>query len=141
VLYDASRVPLWVEETLRYDNSTQALARLLTEDVELHGQKLRQGDQVALLVGSANRDERVFSEPDRFDILRDTTASLSFGRGTHFCLGASLARLEGRVALEEVQKRLLDWEVVPEGIVRVHSVNVRGFAALPLEFRASGIPS
>ena len=95
-------IPRWVEETLRYDNSTQALARLVARDVELHGEKLRAGDKAVLLVGSANRDERAFPEPDRFDLRRNTQRSLAFGQGTHFCLGASLARLEGRVALEEV---------------------------------------
>jgi cytochrome P450 len=131
---DPSLVPRWVEETLRYDNSTQALARIATADVELHGEKIRAGDRVVLLVGAANRDERVFPEPDRYDLLRDTSASLAFGQGVHFCLGASLARLEGRVALEEVWKRIPDYEIDPAGLVRVHSVNVRGFAALPIEF-------
>jgi cytochrome P450 len=131
---DPGMVPLWVAETLRFDNSTQALARLVTEDMELHGRKLRAGDKAVLLVGSANRDERVFPDPDRYDLLRDTSATLSFGRGNHFCLGASLARLEGRVALEEIYARIPEYEVDPSGIVRVHSVNVRGFAALPLEF-------
>jgi hypothetical protein len=131
---DPGLVPRWVEETLRFDNSTQALARVLAADLELHGEKLREGERVVLLVGAANRDERVFPEPDRFDLLRDTSSSLSFGQGVHFCLGASLARLEGRVALEEVQRRIPDYEIDPAGLVRVHSVNVRGFAALPLAF-------
>jgi cytochrome P450 len=129
---DPSLVPRWVEETLRYDNSTQALARLVARDVELHGQKLRQGERVVLLVGSANRDERVFPDPDRYDLLRDTSASLAFGQGVHFCLGASLARLEGRIALEETWRRMPGYAIDPSGIVRVHSVNVRGFAALPV---------
>jgi len=131
---DPALVPRWVEETLRYDNSTQALARVVARDVELHGEKLRAGERVVLLVGSANRDERVFEEPDRYDLLRDTSASLAFGQGVHFCLGASLARLEGRVALEELWKRVPDYEIDPAGIARVHSVNVRGFAALPIGF-------
>ena len=131
---DPTLIPLWVEETLRYDNSTQALARLVARDVELHGEKLRVGDKAVLLVGSANRDERAFPGPDRFDLLRNTQRSLAFGQGTHFCLGASLARLEGRVALEEVERMLPGWEVEPAGSVRVHSVNVRGFAALPIRF-------
>jgi cytochrome P450 len=131
---DPALIPLWVEETLRYDNSTQALARLVARDVELHGEKLRAGDKVVLLIGSANRDERAFPDPDRFDLLRNTQRSLAFGQGTHFCLGASLARLEGRVALEEVEARLPGWEIEPSGIQRVHSVNVRGFAALPIRF-------
>jgi cytochrome P450 len=129
---DPTLVPRWVEETLRYDNSTQALARVMAADVELHGKKLREGDKVVLLVGSGNRDERVFPDADRYDLMRDTSASLSFGQGVHFCLGASLARLEGRVALEEVLKRIPQYEIDPTGLVRVHSVNVRGFSAMPL---------
>ena len=131
---DPTLVPRWVEETLRYDNSSQALARIAAQDVELHGEKICAGDRVVLLVGAANRDERAFPEPDRYDLLRDTSASLAFGQGVHFCLGASLARLEGRVALEEVWKRMSDYEIDPAGLVRVHSVNVRGFAALPVAF-------
>jgi cytochrome P450 len=129
---DPELIPRWVEETLRYDNSTQALARLVARDVELHGEKLREGDKAVLLVGSANRDERAFPDPDRYDVERNTSRSLSFGQGTHFCLGAALARLEGRVALEELWERFPGWRVEPEGRVRVHSVNVRGFAALPM---------
>jgi len=124
----------WVEETLRYDNSSQALARILQRDVELHGQRLRAGEKVVLLIGSANRDERAFEDPDRYDVLRNTRASLSFGHGTHFCLGAALARLEGRVALEEIWRRIPGYEIEPAGLRRVHSVNVRGFAALPIRF-------
>ena len=122
-----------MEETLRYDNSTQALARLATRDVELHGQRIHAGDMVVLLVGSANRDERVFDDPARYDILRDTSQSLAFGFGTHFCLGAALARLEARVGLEELWRRLPDYEIDLAASSRVHSVNVRGFAHLTLE--------
>ncbi|MFN8643931.1 MAG: cytochrome P450 [Candidatus Binatia bacterium] len=131
---DPKLIPNWIEETLRYDNSTQMLARAVTRDVELHGQQLRAGDRLLLLVGAANRDERVFPDPDRFDILRDTSQHLAFGKGTHFCLGASLARLEARVALEEIHRRLPDFELDPAGLVRVHSPNVRGFAAMPMRF-------
>jgi cytochrome P450 len=131
---DPSLIPNWVEETLRYDPSSQAIARTLATDYELHGTTMREGDRVALLIGAANRDESVFADPDRYDVRRDTNAALSFGYGTHYCLGASLARLEGRVALEELQARIPDYEIDASGIVRVHSVNVRGFAALPIEF-------
>jgi cytochrome P450 len=131
---DRRRVAAWVEETLRYDPSTQALARTVTCDVELHGEKLLEGERLLLLIGSANRDERVFDDPDVFDISRNTSPMLSFGQGTHFCLGASLARLEARVALEEVQSRIPDFEVDPTGLARVHSSNVRGFSALPIHF-------
>jgi hypothetical protein len=131
---DPLLIPRWVEETLRYDSSTQALSRTLASDVTFYGQTLREGEWVALLIGSANRDERVFPDPDRYDLMRDTGAMLSFGHGTHFCLGAALARLEARVALEEVWRRLPEYAVDERGIVRIHSVNVRGFAALPIEF-------
>jgi cytochrome P450 len=129
---DPSRLPQWVEETLRYDNSTQALARVATQDVELHGQRIHEGDMVVLLVGSANRDEQMFAEAARYDILRDTSNTLAFGHGIHFCLGASLARLEGRVALEEFWRRFPDYEIDMDASSRVHSVNVRGFAHLTL---------
>lgn len=131
---DGSLIANWVEETLRYDPSSQAIARTLATDYELHGTKMKAGDRVALLIGAANRDEAVFPDPDRYDLRRDTSATLAFGYGTHYCLGASLARLEGRVALEEVHARLPDYEIDAAGIVRIHSVNVRGFAALPIEF-------
>jgi cytochrome P450 len=131
---DPGLIPAWVEETLRYDNSTQALARTLGEDVTLHGRTLRAGDKVLLLIGSANRDERVFLDADRFRIGRDQSESLAFGKGTHFCLGAALARLEGRVALEAVHGHLRAWAIEPDGLVRVHSANVRGFASMPLTF-------
>ena len=129
----AARIPGWVEETLRFDNSTQMLARRIARDVELHGETLRAGGRALLLVGSANRDECVFERAGEYDILRDTTQSLSFGRGVHFCLGAALARLEGRVVLEEWWRRFPDYEIEPAGAVRVHSINVRGFAALPVK--------
>jgi hypothetical protein len=88
---------------------------------------------VLLLIGSANRDPEAYPAPDAYDVGRDTSAMLSFGRGTHFCLGASLARLEARVAFEEWWRRFPRYEVQAEGIRRVHSVNVRGFAALPVK--------
>jgi cytochrome P450 len=125
------RIPEWVEETLRFDTSSQMLARITTTDVELHGRVIPEGARVLLLVGSANRDPQVFPDPDRYLVGRDTTSSLSFGVGRHFCLGASLARLEARVCLEELLARVSDWEIDPAGVERVHSVNVRGFAALP----------
>jgi cytochrome P450 len=128
---DPSRITGWVEETLRYDASSQMVARTATTDIELHGQTIRAGDRVLLLIGSANRDERVFENPDHYDLERDTSASISFGAGPHFCLGASLARLEARVALEEITKRVASYEIDPEGVQRVHSVNVRGFSSMP----------
>ena len=131
---DPSLVPQWAEETLRYDNSTQLLARTITRDHEVGGRTLREGEKVLLLVGSANRDEEVWERPKEYDIERDTSASLSFGQGTHFCLGASLARLEARVSLEEILRRFPEYTIDLDGLERVHSTNVRGFAAVPLEF-------
>jgi cytochrome P450 len=129
---DPGRIPQWVEETLRYDNSSQIIARVTTEDVEVRDRVIPKGERVLLLIGSANRDEEVFEQPDRYDILRDTTPMLSFGKGTHFCMGAALARLEARVAFEEWWPRFPDYEIVPDAAERVHSVNVRGFARLPV---------
>ena len=122
----------WVEETLRYDNSTQMLVRTLSEDVCIGGQDLPKDARILLLVGSANRDESVFERSDEYDLTRDCSRMLSFGQGTHFCLGASLARLEGAISLEEWWKRFPDYRVETDGVSRVHSVNVRGFANLPV---------
>jgi hypothetical protein len=131
-------IPQWVEETLRFDNSTQLMARTVSEDFTYQGHAMRRGQKVLLLIGSANRDERVFPDPDRFDVHRDTSAHLSFGRGTHFCLGAALARLEARVSLEEVLRRIPDFEIDEARLVRVHSTNVRGFASVPMRFGPGG---
>jgi cytochrome P450 len=128
---EPGRIDDWVEETLRYDTSSQMLARITTEPVGLHGETIPAGERVLLLVGSANRDHRVFPDPERYDLDRDTSAIASFGAGRHFCLGASLARLEARVALGELVARVRDYDIDPSGIRRVHSVNVRGFASLP----------
>jgi cytochrome P450 len=122
----------WIEETLRYDGSSQATARTLTTDVELHGSVLPAGSRVLLLIGSANRDERVFPKADRYDLARDTSEMVSFGAARHFCLGAPLARLEARVALNEIVARVRSYEVDAAAAQRVHSVNVRGFASLPI---------
>ena len=132
------RIPDWVEETLRYDTSSQMLARVTLEDCEFYGQTIPKGDRVLLLAGSANRDERAFADPDRYDLNRDreSVGVASFGVGRHFCLGASLARMEARIVLEELVKRVSDYEVDPAGTRRVHSVNVRGFETLPTIVKA-----
>jgi cytochrome P450 len=125
----------WIEETLRHDTSSQVLARHLRADVALHGRVAPAGSKLLLLLGSANRDERVFTEPARYDVHRDKdelAQLLSFGAGKHYCLGANLARLEARVVLAELVRRFASFEVHPEGAVRVHSTNVRGFARLPI---------
>ena len=128
---DGSRIPDWIEETLRYDTSTHMLARIATCDIELHDTVIPAGDSVLLLIGSANRDDTVFADADRYDLDRDATATLSFGLGRHFCMGASLARLESRVALEELVARVGDYDIEESAVERVHSINVRGFAHLP----------
>ena len=133
VLDDHSRVPLWVEETLRYDTSSQILARVVAEEIEFHGTTLQPGDTLLLMPGSAHRDERVFADPDEFRIGRDIGSKLlSFGSGAHFFLGAHLARMEARVALTELLARIRGYEVDTAGAVRVHSSSVRGFAHLPI---------
>ena len=133
VYTDHSRIPLWVEETLRYDTSSQLLARLVAQDIEFYGTTLRAGDTLLLVPGSAHRDERVFDAPDEFRIGREIGSKLlSFGSGAHFCLGAHLARMEARVALTELFERIRGYEIDPAGAVRVHSSSVRGFAHLPI---------
>ena len=135
VFADPALVEPWVEETLRFDNSTQMLARHLLADVELHGAVAPAGSKLLIVLGSANRDERVFTDPDRYDVHRDRAELgrlVSFGGGRHFCLGASLARLEARVALGELVRRAGDVRVHHAEAVRVHSTNVRGFARLPV---------
>ena len=133
VLADHTRIPLWVEETLRYDTSSQILARLVAADIEFYGTTLREGETLLLVPGSAHRDERVFDHPDEFRIDREIGSKLlSFGSGAHFCLGAHLARMEARVALNELLESISGFEVDAAGAVRVHSSSVRGFAHLPI---------
>lgn len=133
VFADHSRIPLWVEETLRYDTSSQILARTAARDLRLYDTTVPEGDVVLLLPGSANRDDRVFEDADDYRIGRDIGSKLvSFGSGVHFCLGAHLARMESRVALGELLTRIRGYEVDEENAVRVHSSNVRGFAYLPI---------
>ncbi|MCV7100508.1 cytochrome P450 [Mycobacterium palustre] len=130
---DASRIPLWVEETLRYDTSTQILARTVEGDITLYDTVVPDGDMLLLLPGSAHRDERAFDRPDDFIIGRDIGGKLlSFGSGVHFCFGAGLANMEARIALDELFKRIRGYEVDEANSVRFHSSNVRGFAHLPL---------
>lgn len=132
---DPTLVPGAVEEVLRYHNSTQYMHRTLTRDVELYGEHLRAGDSVLLLIGAANHDEREFGPTaEEFDIHRRPERILSFGHGAHYCLGAALARLEARVALEQIHRRLPDYEVDHERKVRFHSSNVTGWTSLPVRF-------
>jgi hypothetical protein len=129
---DPTRIPSWVEETVRYDASSQMVLRVTRAPFTAHGVEVPVGSKVLLLIGSANRDESVFPAADRYDLDRDTSKLISFGSGRHFCMGAPLARLEARVALEELVRRVATYEIDPDGIERVHSINVRGLAALPV---------
>ena len=129
---DPARVADWAEETLRYDASSQIIARTVAEDLRLHGQTVPAGDRLLLLIGSANRDPAAFPAPDAFDLDRDTSALISFGAGRHYCLGANLARLEARIALTEFTRLVAAYEIDDARAQRVHSVNVRGFATLPI---------
>ena len=136
VWQDGELVVPWIEETLRFDTSSQMLARHLKQDVALHGTVAPAGSKLMLVLGSANRDERVFSRPDEYDVFRDkeeVAQHISFGGGRHFCLGAHLARLEARIALEELVRRTRTVEVDRDRAKRVHSTNVRGFASLPVD--------
>ncbi|WP_102417179.1 cytochrome P450 [Mycobacterium sp. 4858] len=128
---DPSLIPGAVEETLRYEPPSPVQARYVAQDAELYGRVVPEGSYMLLLNGSANRDDRRFADPDRYDIHREG-AHLSFGQGLHFCLGSALARMEGRVALEEVLKRWPDWEVDYANAQRAHTASVRGWARLPV---------
>ncbi|MCV7149974.1 cytochrome P450 [Mycolicibacterium pyrenivorans] len=120
-----------VEEVLRFEAPSPVQARYVARDAEFYGQRVPEGSAMLLINGSANRDERHYEDPDRFDIHRKGS-HLSFGVGLHFCLGSSLARMEARVALEEVLKRWPDWSVDYDAAEKAHTQSVRGWAKLPL---------
>ena len=131
---DMSLLPSAIEETMRFDGPTQMMARTTTRDVELHGKTIPKGAKVALLFTSANRDERKFPNGESFDLKRDPRDHLGFGGGLHACLGAALARMEARVAMEEILAAIGTFEVDESGLARMHSPNVRGFTHVPLRF-------
>ncbi len=129
---ERSLVPNAIEELLRYEAPSPVQARYVARQVKHHGQAIPEGGIMVLLNGSANRDDRRFSDGDRFDIHRKIGHHLSFGYGLHFCLGASLARLEGRVALDEVLRRFPEWEVDYPNAVQARTSTVRGWETLPV---------
>lgn len=129
---DPSLVPNAIEELLRYEPPAPHVARVLARPVELHGRTVPEGSAMLLLIGAANRDERRFPEPDRFDVGRDSTGHLTFGVGIHFCLGAALARLEGRVVLEELLRRFPEWDVDLADARLAPTSTVRGWERLPV---------
>jgi cytochrome P450 len=129
---DYSLIPNAVEELLRYESPSPVQGRWTTEEVELHGQVIPVDSKVLLLTGSAGRDERAYPHADRFDIHRTMDRHVSFGYGIHLCIGAALARLEGRVVIEETLKRYPNWEVDTERSVLLFTSTVRGFSQLPI---------
>ncbi len=128
---DRSLVPGAIEELLRYEAPGPHVARYVTEDVEIHGQTVPAGSAMLLMLASGNRDERHFDDPDRFDIHRKSVSHLTFGRGAHFCLGSPLARIEGRVALEEVLNRFPKWDIDIDAARRSRTSTVRGWDSMP----------
>ncbi len=130
---DPKRIRNAVEEVLRFDPPSQYQGRVTTRDVTLHGQTIPKHSRVLLINGATGRDERKFPDPDRFDVLRAIDVHLGLGYGRHLCLGASLARLESRVAIEELLARFPVYEIPAGGIERMHSSNVRGLSGLVLE--------
>ncbi len=125
-------VPNAIEELLRYESPSPVQARYVTRDVQHHGGAVPAGSALLLLTAAANRDERKFPDADRFDIHRAIDRQLAFGYGIHFCLGSALARLEGRVALEEVLKRFPSWEIDWDTAVQARTSTVRGWERLPV---------
>ncbi|HEX3563987.1 MAG TPA: cytochrome P450 [Acidimicrobiales bacterium] len=125
-------IPNAIEEILRFEPPSPVQARLVTADAEWYGRTVPGGSIVLLLNASANRDERRYKDPDRLDIHRESGRHLTFGYGIHFCLGAHLARMEGRVALEEVLKRFPHWEIDWDNAVQARTSTVRGWDTLPV---------
>ena len=129
---DRSLIPNAIEELLRYEPSSTQDARYVAEDVEVHGQLVPAGSAMLCLIGAANRDETVFEDPDLFDVRREIKHHLTFAYGPHFCLGATLARLEGRVALDELLNRFPNWDVDLVNARLASTPGVRGYASLPV---------
>jgi cytochrome P450 len=125
-----SLIPSAIEEVLRYETPTPALSRYVTREVHVHGGVVPEGSAMVMLTSSANRDERKFPDADRFDVGRRIDHHLGFGYGIHFCLGASLARLEGRVALDEIIKRFPEWDVDLSRSTAARTSTVRGWESL-----------
>jgi len=135
VVDDRSLLQNVIEETLRFEPTGHANARYVTEDIEYYGTTVPAGSAVVLIMASANRDPRRFDEPDSYDILRKDVQHLTFGYGVHFCLGTHLARLEGRVALDELLNRWTEWDVDYSGIKLASTSTVRGWERLPIIVR------
>jgi cytochrome P450 len=129
---DWALIPNAVEELLRYEAPSPVQGRWTTTPVELYGVVVPAGSKVLLLTGSAGRDERKYPDADRFDVRRPFDHHLSFGYGVHFCLGAALARMEGRIGLEETLRRHPAWHVDRANAKRLHTSTVRGWTHVPI---------
>jgi cytochrome P450 len=129
---DRSLLPNVIDETLRFEPTGHATARIVVEDVEYHGTTVPAGSPILLLMASANRDPRRYENPDSYNIFRDDVQHLTFGYGVHFCLGANLARLEGRVALDELLNRWPVWDIDYAHIELAPTTTVRGWERMPL---------
>jgi cytochrome P450 len=132
IVEDRSLVNDAIEEILRFEPPAPHVGRYVARDVEIHGRTVPEGSALLLLVGAANRDERRFPDGDTFDIHRKVTSHVTFGYGAHFCLGAALARLEGRVALDELLNRFPEWEVDLASAELASTSTVRGWETLPV---------
>jgi cytochrome P450 len=132
---DPSLIPNAVEELLRFEAPSPIQSRWVSRDIELHGTIVPRGSKMSLLNGSGDRDERHFENPDTFDVRRNIDRHLAFGYGTHFCIGAALARLEGKVALQETLRRFPTWDVDESRLGRVHTSTVRGYTSVPMRVR------
>ena len=129
---DPGLIPGAVDEILRYESPSYHNCRIATKEVEFYGQTVPEGSIVAVMPGSANHDERRFSDPESFDIHRNSSRVLSFGFGPHLCLGANLARVEGRIALEELLKRIPEWTADFDSAELTAGVDTRGWDSLPV---------
>jgi cytochrome P450 len=132
VVEDRSLIPQVIEEALRFEPTGHAVARYATTDIEYHGVTIPEGAAVLMLVAAANRDPRRYANPDVFDVHRPDVQHMTFGFGLHFCLGAHLARLEGRVALDELLTRFPEWDVDRDGMQLAPTSTVRGWARMPI---------
>ena len=129
---DPNKIPNAIEETLRYEAPSQYQGRVAMKDTTWHGRTIPKGARVALVTGSACRDEREFEDPDRFDINRQMPREIYFGHGHHVCIGKSLARMEARIALEEVRRLFPEYEVDEAGVTRTYQAHVKGYVNLPI---------
>ena len=130
---DPSAIPSAVEEVLRFDPPSHYQGRTLQREVTLHGVTMPKGARVLVVNGASGRDPRKFQNADRLDVRREIDVHLGFGYGRHICLGASLARMESRIGLEEFLRRFPDYAVPADGVERMHSSNVRGLSGLAIE--------